>query len=177
MTAWEKVLILPETTIMNAISIIDTSALRIALVVDHERRLLGTVTDGDIRRGILKGLSLDSNVTEIMYHESTTVKQGVDKEIIISLMKTKNCCRYRFLMIKTVLSALKYGTSLNKDSGQLGGPDGRGAGPAVEAAHGKMPQTSVKGWRQADPGNDPGKFYELRVSKIYFYCKLQGKND
>ena len=89
MIGWEKILLLPTTTIMNAISIIDTSAMQIALVVDHERRLLGTVTDGDIRRGILKGLSLDRNVSEIMYQNPTVVKQGVDKDTIISIMKTK----------------------------------------------------------------------------------------
>lgn len=89
MTGWEKILILPTTTIMDAISIIDTSAMQIALVVDHDRHLLGTVTDGDIRRGILKDLSFDRNVSEIMYQDPTAVKQGVDKEIIISIMKTK----------------------------------------------------------------------------------------
>lgn len=89
MTGWQKILILPTTSIMDAISIIDTSAMQIALVVDSERRLLGTVTDGDIRRGILKGLSLDKNVEEIMYNNPTAVKQGVDKDIFISIMKTK----------------------------------------------------------------------------------------
>jgi CBS domain-containing protein len=47
---WTNVLITPDTPIVKAIEIIDRSGLQIALVVNKNGRLLGTVTDGDIRR-------------------------------------------------------------------------------------------------------------------------------
>lgn len=54
--------ILPTSTLREAIACIDKHAEGIALVVDPERRLLGTVTDGDMRRAILAGVELDRPV-------------------------------------------------------------------------------------------------------------------
>ena len=49
MKDWRKTLIGPRATIHQAIKAIDSSSRQIALVVDAQDRLLGTVTDGDIR--------------------------------------------------------------------------------------------------------------------------------
>ncbi|HJF32259.1 MAG TPA: CBS domain-containing protein, partial [Sporosarcina psychrophila] len=57
MKNWRDVLIKPETTILEAMKIIDKTTMQFAAVVNDELYLLGTVTDGDIRRGILKGLA------------------------------------------------------------------------------------------------------------------------
>ncbi|PIW26400.1 MAG: alcohol dehydrogenase [Rhodospirillales bacterium CG15_BIG_FIL_POST_REV_8_21_14_020_66_15] len=51
---------------LEAIRSIDNSVLQIALVVDENDRLLGSITDGDIRRAILKGVAMDRPVTEVM---------------------------------------------------------------------------------------------------------------
>jgi len=66
MNNWERALILESVSIREAIEAIDHSGLQIALVVDEENHLLGTVTDGDVRRGILKNLSLNDSVRLIM---------------------------------------------------------------------------------------------------------------
>ncbi len=63
---YEEILVSPDTSIKEALKLIDEKGLRIALVVSDERKLLGVVTDGDVRRGILKSLSLDDEVSLIM---------------------------------------------------------------------------------------------------------------
>ena len=65
-TDWQSLRLRREDSIRQAIDVIDRGAKRIALVVDEAGRLLGTVTDGDIRRGILRHLSLDAPVAEVM---------------------------------------------------------------------------------------------------------------
>ncbi len=50
---------------------LDKEALRIVLVVDENDRLVGTVTDGDIRRGLIKHIALSSAVTNIMFKNPT----------------------------------------------------------------------------------------------------------
>ena len=45
--------------IFDALSIINEKEMQIALVVDEKNKLVGTITDGDIRRGLLRGLALD----------------------------------------------------------------------------------------------------------------------
>ncbi len=87
MKDWRKTLILPSTPIMEAIRIIDVSALQIALVVDENRRLLGVVTDGDIRRAILNGVPLANPVHLIMCRNCTSANHQASHEEIISLMK------------------------------------------------------------------------------------------
>ena len=50
----ENIKLRENSTIKEALQIINQGAIQIALVVDDKDRLLGTLTDGDIRRGLLK---------------------------------------------------------------------------------------------------------------------------
>jgi len=86
---WHEVLIKPNTTIVETIKIIDASALQIALVVDENERLIGTVTDGDIRRGILKGIDLNKPVTEVMKNKFIFARPSMGHEEILKIMKEK----------------------------------------------------------------------------------------
>jgi len=63
---WDKTLIGTQATVADAVGIIDKVDGQICLVVDDDRRLLGTITDGDIRRGILRALPLSAPVSEVM---------------------------------------------------------------------------------------------------------------
>jgi dTDP-glucose pyrophosphorylase len=65
MKDWRAALVSPDTPIKDVLQVID--AVRIGVVVDGDRRLLGTITDGDIRRGLLRQLSLDQPVSAIMH--------------------------------------------------------------------------------------------------------------
>ena len=90
MNRWKDVLISPNVTILKAIELIDTSALQIAMVINKSGKLLGTVTDGDIRRAILRGISLDQPVKEIMFHEPTVAGNQENRDSIIATMKSKH---------------------------------------------------------------------------------------
>ena len=68
-----KLFVAETATFREAIAVIDRAELQIALVVSSERQLLGTVTDGDVRRGLLRGLGLDARVREIMTRDPITV--------------------------------------------------------------------------------------------------------
>ena len=89
MKDWKNVLVSPDTPIRETIRIMDQGALKIALVVDGERRLLGTVSDGDVRRGILKGCALEDSVQKIVNSTPTVVGQSVGREKILALMRQK----------------------------------------------------------------------------------------
>lgn len=89
MKDFKNVLLIPETSIREAIRLIDLSDVQIVLVVDKDRRLLGTVTDGDVRRGILKGISLDDPVKKIMNSSPITRHANESRKFIISKMRAK----------------------------------------------------------------------------------------
>lgn len=66
MKNWRSILVNENTTLLETIKIIDDSSLQFAAVIDDSQHLLGTVTDGDIRRGILRGEGVDVLIKQIM---------------------------------------------------------------------------------------------------------------
>ena len=89
MIAWKEILVLPGTSIREAIQVLDKSAKQIVLVVDGSNRLVGTITDGDVRRGILKGVSLDEPAQRIMNSDPTVAMADESRESILSVMQLK----------------------------------------------------------------------------------------
>lgn len=89
MKDWRKTLIGSDTKIIRAMEIIDQGSLQIALVVDEGHHLMGVVTDGDVRRGLLRGVTLDESVEKIMKRDFTTAPLDASKETILNLMKQK----------------------------------------------------------------------------------------
>ncbi|MBJ6723161.1 nucleotidyltransferase family protein [Geomesophilobacter sediminis] len=89
MKSWKNILIEPDTPVVKAMEIIDASALQIALVVDAANRLLGTVTDGDIRRGILNNVGLNEPVRKVMFNKPSTARIEDGRESILSIMKAR----------------------------------------------------------------------------------------
>ena len=83
MNEWRKILIPPYMSIKEAIEVINITSLQIALVIDENNKLLGTVTDGDVRRGIIKEISLDDVVRtdyeykSYYYHRKTRQKNHI----------------------------------------------------------------------------------------------------
>lgn len=78
-----ELLVNQNNTIKEALKIIDTGAIRIALVVDEENRLLGTLSDGDIRRGLLNGKTLDDSIESLYYKNPTIALHTESKDKII----------------------------------------------------------------------------------------------
>lgn len=82
----QKYIINKDNTIRHCIEVLDKTGKEIVLVCDKERRLLGTVTDGDVRRGILKGLALESPVEKIMHTTPVTALPEINLSGILHLM-------------------------------------------------------------------------------------------
>lgn len=74
----------------DALRVIDRGSIQIALVLDEHRRLLGTLTDGDIRRGLLHGASLESPVVEMMNREYRFVSVNHDQAQVLEMMRRED---------------------------------------------------------------------------------------
>lgn len=85
----EKLCLRAEADLRKALQVIDQGASGIALVVDEAGRLLGTVTDGDIRRALLRGFSLESSVRDVMCATPLTVPSGVEEDRVAALMRER----------------------------------------------------------------------------------------
>jgi dTDP-glucose pyrophosphorylase len=89
MTHWRSTLLRGAAPLAEAIRIIDASSKQICLVVDDEDRLLGTVTDGDVRRAILKAVPLDAPIERVMNPAPTTLAPEYVREDAVQLMRSK----------------------------------------------------------------------------------------
>lgn len=81
MEDWKKTFISPEATVKESVQKINTAGKQIALVVDNEtNQLIGTVTDGDIRRAILRDIPFESPVTVVMNSNPKVAKWNMTDE-------------------------------------------------------------------------------------------------
>ena len=78
-----------NSTIKDALQTINNGGLQIAIVVDENDSLVGTVTDGDIRRGLLNGLDLNSSVSLVVHKSPSIASVGDTKESILKIALAK----------------------------------------------------------------------------------------
>ena len=101
-----SLLVKPTDTIRSVIATIDAGELQIALVVDGQRRLLGTVSDGDVRRALLRGVTLDESVEGIMNASPLAVTEDVPRSAVEGLMKASSLRRIPVLDDERVVKDL-----------------------------------------------------------------------
>jgi len=89
MKSYKDILLKPSSTIKEALLTIDSGAMRIALIVDDNEKLIGTLTDGDIRRGLLNNLSLSDSIESVIFRTPTTCKVTDSKEKILEIALAK----------------------------------------------------------------------------------------
>lgn len=85
----QNLCISPSSTIREAMIAIDRGVVQLALVIDPDRRPLATVTDGDIRRGLLSGLTLDAPITAVMRSNPTSIPIRAGRSAARRLMREK----------------------------------------------------------------------------------------
>ncbi len=89
MRGWQRITISPQATMGDAIARIDEAGLQLALVVDGDGRLLGVLSDGDIRRAVLRGCGLSTPATEIMNTSPTTAPEASSRADLLGLMRRR----------------------------------------------------------------------------------------
>jgi dTDP-glucose pyrophosphorylase len=83
---FERIFVRLGSTVRQTVEAIDAGAVEIALVVDEDRRLIGTVSDGDVRRALLRGTQLGDAIDDLAHRDATTAAPGTSREQLLSLM-------------------------------------------------------------------------------------------
>lgn len=84
---WRRAVLPVQATIQQAIRCLDDTGLQIVLVTGEDALLAGTLTDGDIRRGLLRGLGLDSPVEGIVHRNPLVVPPQWGRDMVLQLMQ------------------------------------------------------------------------------------------
>jgi len=83
---WKETSLLLNSDIGQAVRILNEIGLKLVLVIDEKDSLIGTISDGDIRRGMMRGLTFSSAIESIVNREPLVVPPDLDKNIVIQLM-------------------------------------------------------------------------------------------
>ncbi len=83
---WKSTLLEKNSSIKKAFESLEKSALQIILVYEKNLKFLGTVTDGDLRRGLLNGLSLNDKILKVLNYNSIVISESPNFETIKNLM-------------------------------------------------------------------------------------------
>jgi dTDP-glucose pyrophosphorylase len=87
---FERTLVPAQATLREAMRSLEDSGLQIALVVTDDRRLYGTITDGDLRRALLGGAPLDSPLDGHVNTDCFTVPLGAGRADVLELMAARH---------------------------------------------------------------------------------------
>lgn len=83
---WRQAILPLNATIGQVIGNLNQVAIKIVMVANAAGVMEGTISDGDIRRGLLKGLDLNSPINSVIHRNALVVPPELDRELVKQLM-------------------------------------------------------------------------------------------
>jgi hypothetical protein len=111
--AWDQIVLPTGSIIRQAVQVLNETSLKIVLVTDKDQILIGTISDGDIRRGLLKGLELTSSIDSIVHKDPLVVPPGIDREVVLQLMASNKIQQIPIVDEKMQVIGLHHWDQLN----------------------------------------------------------------
>lgn len=83
---WRQALVFEDSTLGEIIKQLNDSGLQIVVVVSIDEVIIGTITDGDVRRGLLRGLDMNSSIESIINRDAMAVPNHLSHDLVKELM-------------------------------------------------------------------------------------------
>ncbi len=103
---WLKTILQEKSDLKKAMGSLEKSHAQIILVVNKKMQLLGTITDGDIRRSILNKISLETDIIKIMNPKPYYVHENIPKDHALSFMKQNQLKNIPYVSSKKIVKGL-----------------------------------------------------------------------
>lgn len=84
---WRKSVLPIDASVKEVIQKLQDTSLKIVLILDLKNRFLGTITDGDVRRGLLRGIDINSKIDNLINKNPFVVPANVKKDTVLNLMQ------------------------------------------------------------------------------------------
>ncbi len=85
----EKFIVKHGSSIRKAVEVMDKNGKGVVFIVDDDSKVIGVVTDGDFRRAVLRGISLDDSIESIMTRDFLYLKKQFSKKELKSLFSQR----------------------------------------------------------------------------------------
>ena len=102
-----RILINPDDTLEEAIQALNSGGMRIVIVIDQNSKLLGIITDGDIRAALLEHKDMQTKAKEFMNSKPYLATEDESKEFILEKMHEKNILAVPIIDSKGRIKALE----------------------------------------------------------------------
>ncbi|RTL56015.1 MAG: CBS domain-containing protein [Rhodocyclaceae bacterium] len=89
MKDWKQVIVSPEMSLRDALARIDASGIQLAVVTDADGRLQGLLSDGDVRRALLRGVDLSIRTAEVMNPNPVVADPAWSRQELLAVMRRK----------------------------------------------------------------------------------------
>lgn len=103
---WKKTIVEPKTLLISVLEVIDSEAQRIALVTDDNGKLLGTLTDGDVRRALIEHGNLNVAAHSVMNVTPVTVSEKMSLIEVDALLQERGILAVPIVDEKNILVGL-----------------------------------------------------------------------
>ena len=90
MIDWRTLLLSPDDAVHRALELIDRAGSQFVLIVDDECRLLGVVTDGDMRRSLIAGRTMEDKLHAVMHAAPVTVPPNTQANAVLDILLDKD---------------------------------------------------------------------------------------
>ena len=170
---WKNALVSPDATLAEAIRIIDQTGLQIALVTDREGRLLGTLTDGDVRRALLALQSLHEPVKQFMNRQPCCIDEHQSRDEAVCLMKSRRLRQIPVLDGRSRVVDLEIDNALFTPF-QLDNWVVIMAGAPPESPDPIMSQTAAESRPQSPAGSNHREPQRAGFQAVLYICQLPG---
>lgn len=84
---FKKTFLKTNSSVRDAMELLSSNSMGVVLIVDDQERLLGIITDGDIRRGLLNSVPMEASVEKIMSTDPAVLKMGVTQKEVLKMFK------------------------------------------------------------------------------------------
>lgn len=115
MLDWKTIKVTPEETLKKVVGVLEDGGVRFAVVTNSDDQLVGTVTDGDIRRGLIKGIGLSGSVKDIMNNDPFYLEEENEN---LSITEMEKRCIFHVPIVskdKTVIKVVIHDSIISSE--------------------------------------------------------------
>ena len=87
---WTEIIVSPDISITDAINVMNHTGRMFLLIADENLKLLGNLTDGDLRKGLIRSKDLSSKISSIMNTKTKVISDNTSEVDVINLFQNGN---------------------------------------------------------------------------------------
>lgn len=112
---WVDILVSPDTTLRRAIEVLNSTGKMFLLIADPNQKLLGNLTDGDLRKGLLKNNDLSLPIYKFMNRNTKTVSPRTSKDAVSLIFDNEDVKAIPIVNDGNIIKGCYFRASFNKN--------------------------------------------------------------